>query len=375
MRDEMRHVLLFSIVTIMILSSGCLEKKPIKIGYLGSITGKNSDLGVAARDATMLAIEQINSQGGINDRKLELVVRDDTLDPKVAEQMTGDLIKEGVAAIIGPVASSMAKAALPVIEKAGVVMVSPTSSSNELIKDDHFFRVMEPNSKFARHLAESALKLGIKRLTVICDTNNRPYTVDIYQVFREAFVKGGGSISSEVLFDSTQKRELQPLVKQLGLKKADGVMMLANSVDSIVIAQQIRKEDFKAPILSGACGIAQRDLLQLAGKSSEGLIFTLPVNSQSKAPAFTGFRESFIKRFNYPPTFAAVLAYDASQLVLTALKKNADPKSLRQTIKSISTFDGLQGVIKLDQYGDPDRNLFIIRYHDGREEILDNPKP
>jgi len=371
----MRHVLLFSIVTIMILSSGCLEKKPIKIGYLGSITGKNSDLGVAARDATMLAIEQINSQGGINDRKLELVVRDDTLDPKVAEQMTGDLIKEGVAAIIGPVASSMAKAALPVIEKAGVVMVSPTSSSNELIKDDHFFRVMEPNSKFARHLAESALKLGIKRLTVICDTNNRPYTVDIYQVFREAFVKGGGSISSEVLFDSTQKRELQPLVKQLGLKKADGVMMLANSVDSIVIAQQIRKEDFKAPILSGACGIAQRDLLQLAGKSSEGLIFTLPVNSQSKAPAFTGFRESFIKRFNYPPTFAAVLAYDASQLVLTALKKNADPKSLRQTIKSISTFDGLQGVIKLDQYGDPDRNLFIIRYHDGREEILDNPKP
>jgi len=101
----------------------------------------------------------------------------------------------------------------------------------------------------------------------------------------------------------------------------------------------------------------------------------LPVNSQSRAPAFTGFQEAFTKRFNYPPTFAAVLAYDASHVVLTALKQNADPKALRQTVKSIAVFDGLQGVIKLDQFGDPDRNLFIIRYHDGREEVLDAPKP
>jgi branched-chain amino acid transport system substrate-binding protein len=372
----MKRGVLFGLTVALLLSCGCSDKKPIKIGYLGSITGKHSDLGVAARDAAVLAVEQVNSQGGINGRKLELIVRDDTLDPKVAEQMAGELVKEGVVAIVGPVASSMSKAALPVVEKAGIVMVSPTSSSNELSgKDDCFFRVMEPNAKFASQLAKSALKLGVKRMAVIYDTNNRPYTVDIFQIFREAFVKGGGTITSEVTFDSTQKPLFQPLVKQLGVSKADGVMMLANSVDSIVIAQQIRKEGSQAPILSGACGIAQRDLLQLAGKSADGLIFTLPVNSQSTAPAYTSFKEAFTKRYNYPPTFTAVLAYDATQLVLTSLRKNTDAKSLRQTIKSTPSFDGLQGPIKLDEFGDPNRNLFVLRYREGREEVLNTPAP
>ena len=372
----MKHGILLGVIIMTLLAAGCSDRKPIKIGYLGSITGKHSDLGVAARDAAMLAIEQLNSQGGINNRQLELVVRDDTLDPKVAGRMAEELIKEGVVAIVGPVASSMSKAALPVVEKARIVMVSPTSSSNELSgKDDYFFRVMEPNSKFAGHLAESALKLGIKRLAVIYDTNNRPYTVDIFQIFREAFVKGGGSITNEIAFDSTQKVSFEPLVKQLGLGKADGVMMLASSVDSIVIAQQVRKEGSEVPILSGACGIAQRDLLQLAGKSSEGMIFTLPVNNQSTAPAYVRFKEAFTKRYNYPPTFTAVLAYDATQLVLTSLKKNADPQTLRQTIKSIPSFDGLQGPIKLDEFGDPNRHLFVLRYRAGREEVLNAPSP
>ncbi|MEI6208683.1 MAG: ABC transporter substrate-binding protein [Desulfuromonadales bacterium] len=372
----MKRELLFGMAVVALLVCGCTEKKPIKIGYMGSITGKHSDLGVAARDAAMLAVEQLNGQGGINGRKLELIVRDDTFDAKVAEQMAGELVKEGVAAIVGPVASSMSKAALPVVEKAGVVMVSPTSSSNELSgKDDYFFRVMEPNSKFAGHLAESALKLGIRRLAVIYDTNNRPYTVDIFHVFREVFIKGGGTVTSEVSFDSNLKPSFLPLVKQLGTGEADGVMVLASSVDSIVIAQQIRKEGTQAPILSGACGIAQRDLLQLAGKSSEGMIFTLPVNSQSVAPAYTSFKESFSKRFNYPPTFAAVLAYDATQLILTSLKKDSDTGKLRQTVKSISSFDGLQGPIRLDEFGDPNRKLFVLRYRDGREEVLNTPAP
>jgi branched-chain amino acid transport system substrate-binding protein len=370
----MKNRSLLCTIIVSVLIFGCSEKGPIKIGYLGSITGKHSDLGVAARDAAMLAVEQINTQGGINGRKLELVVRDDTLDPKIAAQMAGELVKEGVAAIVGPVASSMSIAALPVIEKAEIVMVSPTSSSNELSgKDDYFFRVMEPNTRFAGHLAESALKLGVKRLAVIYDTNNRPYTVDIFKVFKEAYIKGGGTVTSEIVFDSTQKPSFLPLVKQLGLAKADGVMMLASSVDSIVIAQQIRKESAQLPILSGACGIAQRDLLQLAGKSSEGMIFTLPVNSQSTAPAYQTFKDSFFKRYNYPPTYAAVLSYDATQLILAALKKNSDSKSLRKTIKSITSFDGLQGPINLDNFGDPNRNLFVLRFRDGREEVLSAP--
>lgn len=353
------------------LMAGCTKSEPLKIGFVGSITGKNADLGVAGRDATLLAAETVNAAGGINGRLVEVIVKDDAQTPEAAANAIREFARDKVAAVIGPMGSSMAKAALPEANKAKLVMVSPTSSSNELSgNEDYFFRVMEPNLLFARHLAETCLKLKIKRVAAIYDLQNRTYTVDIFQVFKDEFTRRGGVITTEVSYDSAANPAFNPLVKRLALYNADGVMVLANSVDAINIGQQIRKAHPSVPILSGACGIAQRDLVQQAGKAVDNIIFTLPVNSQSTSEQFVKFRESFSKRFNYQPTFAAVLTYDAFQALLASLKKNPDPSRLKETIQGIRSFAGLQGEIILDQYGDPNRKLFIIRITGEREEVL-----
>ncbi len=355
----------------LLLAVACSKKEPIRVGFLGSITGKNADLGVAGRDATLLAAETVNAAGGINGRQVEVIVKDDAQNPETTPKLVTELATLKVAAIVGPMGSAIAKAALPAATAAKLVMVSPTSSSNELTgKDDYFFRVMEPNLLFARHQAETCLKLNIRRIAAIYDTQNKTYTVDIYQAFRDEFTRRGGTISAEVTYDSQTKPAFLPLVQQLNLGTADGVMVLGSSVDSINIGQQIRKSS-KLPILSGACGIAQRDLLQQAGKAVDNFIFTLPVNDQSTAPAFVAFRAAFVKRFNYQPTFAAVLAYDAAQAVFTGLKKNPDQTRLKETLQGITSFAGLQGEITLDRYGDPNRKLYICRFRGGREEVVE----
>lgn len=351
--------------------AGCTKDEPLKLGFLGSITGKNADLGVAGRDATLLAVETLNAGGGLNGRPVELIVKDDAQTPEAAAMAVREFARDKVVAVIGPMGSAMAKAALPEANKARLVMVSPTSSSNELSgRDDYFFRVMEPNLLFARHLAETCLKLKIRRVAAIYDLQNRTYTVDIFQGFREEFTRLGGVISAEVSFDSATRPAFKPLVQQLSLNSAEGVMVLASSVDSINIGQQIRKGHTSIPIISGACGIAQRDLVQQAGKAVDNIIFTLPVNSQSTAEQFVKFREAFSRRFHYQPTFAAVLAYDAAQAVLTGLKNNPDTSRLKETIQGIRSFAGLQGEIILDQYGDPSRHLHMIRITGDREEVL-----
>jgi len=352
--------------------SGCKQKEPIKIGYVGSITGKNSDLGVAARDAVQLAVETVNSSGGINGRMLALIVRDDAFNPEQAAIAVESLAAEKVTAVIGPMGSSMAKAALPVATRSGIVLVSPTSSTNELSgKEDYFFRVMEPNLLFARHLAETCIKLNIRRVAAIYDLQNKTYTVEIFQSFRDEFSRRGGVISAEQVYDSTLSPVFMPLVQKLQLDRADGVMVLANSADAINIGQQVRKINPQIPLISGACGIAQRDLVQQAGKSIDNIIFTLPVNNQCERQSFISFREAFFKRFSYQPTFAAVLAYDAAQAVITALLRNADPARFKETMRAVKTFSGLQGDISLDTFGDPNRQLFIIRYTQGREEVIE----
>ncbi len=365
-------LLLFTLFLAFLGSCSCDLDKAIKIGFVGSITGKNSDLGVAERDAVQLAVENVNSSGGINGRMLSLIVRDDAFTPERAAEAVESLAREKVAAIIGPTGSSMAKVALPVAARNNIVLVSPTSSTNELSgKDDHFFRVMEPNQLFARHLAETCIKLKIRRVAAIYDLQNRTYTVEIFQEFRDEFTRRGGTIAGVQSFDSTTAPVFMPLVEKLGLAKADGVMVLASSVDSINIGQQIRKIDPRIPIISGACGIAQRDLVQQAGKSINNIIFTLPVNSRCAKPSYTTFHDAFAKRFNYQPTFAAVLAYDAAQAVMAGLRKNPDPQRFRETMKGIRSFPGLQGEVELDPFGDPHRNLYILRYAEGREEVIE----
>jgi len=367
-----KSVLLLLLPLLFPVICGCDRDRSIKIGFIGSLTGKNSDLGVAGRDAVQLAVENVNSSGGINGSPLVLSVQDDAASPDTAVKAAERLAAEKVTAIVGPMGSSMAKAVLPVATRNRIVLVSPTSSTNELSgKDDYFFRVMEPNLLFARHQAQTCLKLKIRRVAAIYDLQNRTYTVEMFQAFKDEFTRRGGIITSEQSYDSALSPAFMPLVQKLGLKGADGVMILANSVDSINIGQQIRKINRSIPVISGACGIAQRDLLQQAGKSLENIIFTLPVNSQCPKQSYTSFRDNFVKRFNYQPTFAAVLAYDAAQVIMAALRKNPDPGRFRETLQGIGTFAGLQGDVTLDSFGDPSRQLYIIRFSEGREAVIE----
>ena len=366
-------VLFLAIICLALVSScSCDRDKAIKIGFIADLTGKNSDLGVAGRDGVQLAVESINASGGIGGRMLSLVIRDDGSNPDAAALAVESLAKERVAAVVGPMGNSMAKAALPVAAKNGLVLVSPTSSSNELSgRDDNFFRVMEPNRLFAHHLAETCVKLKIMRVAAIYDLQNSTYTAEMFADFREEFLRRGGRITAEVSYDSARSPLFIPLVKKLGVDRADGVMVLANSVDAINIGQQVRKLSPRIPIISGACGIAQRDLVQQAGRSIDNIIFTLPVNGRSDKESYLLFKEKFAKRFGYEPTFASVLAYDAAQAVVAALRKNPEPSRLRETLRGIGTFPGLQGDILLDSYGDPHRKLFITRYFRGHEDVIE----
>ena len=137
MKSRIKHLSFytFSILIIIILGSGltgCDNNKPIKVGFVGGLTGRLSDLGIAGRNGVIMAIEEINKAGGINKRPIELITKDDKQDPEVAVNVDKELIDEGVVAIIGHMTSAMSIAALPLINKKQILMISPTTSTNKL---------------------------------------------------------------------------------------------------------------------------------------------------------------------------------------------------------------------------------------------------
>jgi len=200
--DRVIARLAFMMVCGMLLVAGCSAKEPVKIGFIGGMSGRVADLGVAGRNGAVLAIEQKNAAGGINGRKLELLVRDDEQKPEVAGKVVAELLAQKVELIIGPMTSSMAFAILPQIEASQTILLSPTVTSSALSgKDDHFLRVCGNTRDYAEKSADFQYRQQNRRtVAAVYDLNNREYSEMWMNEFRARFEKTGAGCRRLLVF-------------------------------------------------------------------------------------------------------------------------------------------------------------------------------
>src|SRR5580704_4389765 len=174
-----RKVLAGSAVGAASLASGLAApaiaaNEPIKIGYLPALTGPSSSTGVGINRGTVLAVDEINAAGGVDGRKLELIVRDTQSDPTKAVNAVAELTqRQKVALIWGPVNSGEALAATPLIERDKVPMIHPcwVDQLIDVKKYPMAFRNAPTNQQIggaANHYVVDVLKL--KKVAVISDT-------------------------------------------------------------------------------------------------------------------------------------------------------------------------------------------------------------
>ena len=179
MRIKRRQVLAGSAAGAATLASGLASpaiaaNEPIKVGYLPALTGPSSSTGIGINRGTELAVAQINDAGGINGRKIELIVRDTQSDPTKAVNAVAELTQRQKANIIwGPLNSGEALAATPLIARDKVPMLHPCWV-DELIDVKKYpmsFRQAPTNTQIgggANHYVIDVLKL--KKVAVVSDT-------------------------------------------------------------------------------------------------------------------------------------------------------------------------------------------------------------
>jgi branched-chain amino acid transport system substrate-binding protein len=348
------------------LLSGCTGRKPILVGFAGELTGRNADLGVQGRNGAEMAVEKINAEGGIANRSIRLIVRDDQGKPEGARDAAHDLIEAGVTAIIGHMTSEQSLAALPLINEAGVVLLSPTTSTAELSGiEDYFFRVNPVNALAAHALARHIYQeYGAIKLATIYDTDNAGYTQIYLAAFREAYRALGGQIISEVSFSSAEEPDFGTLITTLESHEPEGLLIIASAVDTALIAQHTQLAGWEIPLFSS--GWAQTEaLLQNGGEAVEGMKIVTNFNSNSRDPDFLDFQAQYLERFGQAPTFAAAQTYEAVLFLAAALEKTrGSAKGLPQALIT-TEIKGLTGHISLDAYGDVVRTQFLLSIKDG----------
>ena len=361
-----RGVLIVALACILILGA-CSHPEPIRIGFSGQLTGKQSDLGVQGRNGVQMAVDEINAAGGIAGRPVELLIQDDLGTPEGARAADRALIEANVVAIIGHMTSSQTMAALEVVEKAGIPLISPTTSTTALDHlNDHFFRVIPSNATEGKLLARRAWKRHITRIVIVYDHDNAPFGQALAEAFTQEYQSLGGEVVALVPFSSSQEPNMNMLASQLQATGAEGVFIIASANDTALIAQHIRINGWSVPLFISGWAHTNT-LIQIGGRAVEGAELITHFDIDTQTQPYREFVACYQERFGQPPTFAAIQSYEAMMVLAQALEKvETQGLNLSQALVSTRDFPGLTGPITLNQYGNSVRPHYLIAVQGGK---------
>lgn len=363
------NVILF--VSLLFVLTGCGNQEPIKVGFAATLTGSQAQLGVDARDGAQLAVETINQSGGINGRSLQLIIKDDGGKPEIAKQVDGELRQQNVVAIIGHATSGQTAAVLDQINQAKIVLLSPTASSDQFTgKADYLFRVVSTTNARIKGLARYIYQTHqVRNLVIIYDEGNKAFSEPYWQGSKAAFEKLGGKADRTFPFTSG-KTDLSALMNEIKATNPEAILFISSATDTALMMQYGRQLELKAKLFSSAWA-QTNELLEKGGKAVEGLEMDAVYDAQSSYPSYQKFVTQFKSRYNRETTFPTSLGYEAVLVLAAALKQtNGQAGGLPEALIKIKDLEGAQGKISLDEFGDVQRDAYIVTVKDGQFKLV-----
>lgn len=366
--------LLFTFLSLLIFCS--CEKKEILIGFSGQLTGINSDLGIHGRNGVTLAIEEINTSGGIRGKKIKLLIKDDEGKPEKAVQSDRELIDEGVTAIIGHMTSSQTMAALPEIEKSDIVLLSPTTSTPLLSgKKDMFFRVQGSSEQSAYALGKFASSnFEMSSFLVLKTDDNKNFTEPYHNNFLKGFKEKKIIINQLVLPAETEK--IKNAIS-LAFDEIDyeGILIITSARRTALIIQYLYSMDKKPNIFISSWG-ATEALIRHGGKAVENAYLAKTGFTDVKTKDYVQFIEKFTNRFGKTPSFSAEQGYIAVKILAHALKQtNGKKEGLDTALINIKKFKTFQGDLTIDEFGDAILPVSILKIENAKFKKILEIKP
>jgi branched-chain amino acid transport system substrate-binding protein len=176
----MRRPALLAVVPIVLVATACGSAKPesgaggpIKVGQIVSLTGNYSPLGSENKKSVELAIEKINSGGGLLGRKVEVIVKDDKSQPDQSVLAFNELKSAGVAAVIGSPFSNSALATVPQVDREKIPYLSLTPADEQVTPiHPYVFVVPATSATYAERILQYLKASNLTKVAVAYDTKS-----------------------------------------------------------------------------------------------------------------------------------------------------------------------------------------------------------
>ena len=348
------------------------EDKPIKVGVILPNTGPNGPGGQKVVRGINLAVKKLNDNGGVLGRQIEVLTRDDEGTPAVAVSRAQDLLAEEVDVFFTGMISSVALAIQPVIARAGIMEITITAVSDELLSgkvNPDAVRVNASNN-------EGALAIGgylsglpdVKRIAVL--QQNDAYGEGQLAAI-EAALQGPEIVAVEK-FDPKQT-EFRVELGKVQAARPDAVLAINGAADSggPALIKQYRELGLTAPLVFAATTLPP-NAIELAGPAADGVVCAavyLPDQPPfSEVPENNEFVKAYQAETNELPDHQAALGYLAVQVWAQAATKagTLERSAVAAEIKGKTFEDTIFGPTTFADNGQNTAKLQLYRVENGK---------
>lgn len=315
-----------------------------------------------------LAVDEINANGGVLNRKLRIIKEDDE-----SSLLKGRLIAQNFAenydmvGVIGHLNSYIAIPASTIYQSSGLVYLTPGATNYQLNDQGYslVFRSIPSNRALGKHLANYMAAQGYRRVAIyyIKDKSSqsmvnyfeqRASELGLQIVDRRSYLKGARDFSN-VLHDWKD------------LYHFDAMLLAGNMPGGADIITQARAIGLKVPIVGGA-GLDTVDLMKLAGTAAEGVAIPAFLIHDKDSPRYQHFDELYSAKYHRQFGTFAAQGYDAVYLFKQAIQQanSSIPDKISQALHHTKNWMGVSGEYTFDNKGDiPDKKIGMKTVHGG----------
>jgi len=321
--SKIAKIVLWVVVVVVVLVGGYLLMNsqstkingPVKIGFIGPLTGDAASIGQNERAAVELAADEINKAGGINGQQVQVIYEDGQCTGTAASTAANKLINvDNVPVILGGVCSGETMAFTATAEKAKTVVLSPCSSNPAITNaGDYIFRNY-PSDNYQGTFAANYIfnTLGKKKVAVLYIQND--YAVGIRGIFVDAFKKLGGTIVADESA-AASATDFRAQLTKIKAANPDLVYSLGMADEATVSIKQAKELGINVPFF-GADAWGDAKIWSGLGSAGEGDMYTTV-----STPLTAAFTSAMKAKTGTDVTICSPEAYDGIKLLAQVISK------------------------------------------------------
>lgn len=340
----------------------------IKIGAIFAETGPASTLGKTQANLVKVLQKQLDEEGPIDGKKIEIVVQDYETDDTKAVVAADKLISEGVVAVVGATQASTSMAIIPKVTGAGIPLMT-VAPVNPETKDIY---QMAPSNQTASSLIIDFLKE--KKITKVAWINARDgFGVDGLPSFEKVAKENNIEIVAHEEFDATATDVTTQLTK-IRDKKPEAVVVWSRTPGAGIVARNFKALGFDVPMIQSNAASNQGFVDQVKENSENIFVIGSKLSVVDQLPdgdqkdRLAAFREAYKEMFGSEPDNFTAHAGDGFNLLIDAIKAgNTTPEKIKEYLSNeVSEYPGLSGTFNTNYVGPNADGFSLIGIENGK---------